>query len=197
MKGSCTVPAGKGELAGLDGGLEEAFAEVLAEEGAAEDGEGRAALADGLLGREDLRLATAREEDDALGSGARGLASQVVDVLGGAGDGEVRGVGEVHGVDAAERGSHVLGSFQSKGGVPERDATRTRRPWVESRCAMRRPVLPVPPRIRVVFSRIASPWVRVLRRACGVRRCGTMPKKSRYRCIHARTGARDPEAFLG
>src|SRR5262249_60369632 len=52
-------------------------------------------------------------------------------------------------------GAQVERSSQSNGGEPDREPTRIGRPRSVRRSATRRPVLPVPPRTRVVFSEFA------------------------------------------
>jgi hypothetical protein len=60
------------------------------------------------------------------------------------------GLHDIGGGDAVERLDQVAGSSRSMGMSPLlRDAVRTGRPAARRRRAMRRPVLPVPPRMRM------------------------------------------------
>ena len=82
-------------------------------------------------------------------AGRHGLRGERRDGVGRAGHGDVGIEGDVDAADAGERGGHVSRSSQSNAGVAEREPIRTGTPRASSRCATRRPVLPVPPRTRM------------------------------------------------
>ena len=151
------ITGGHGDDAVEHRSEEEVLAEVLREPAGAEHRCAGVGGTHGVLADDGVLLAPARQQHEALGAVVSGGVCESPEGVGRAGEAEVRGVGDICGGHAVEDGSQVAGSFQSNGGVEEREPTRRRRSRARIRSATRPPVLPAPPATRITSSMRGAP----------------------------------------
>ena len=96
-----------------------------------------------------FRFAAARQKHEPLDALATARPTRSSDGFGGAGHCEVRIIGDVGRAYAFQRESPSCRVLPVEGGVAEREPIRTGIPFAVSLSATRRPVLPVPPTIRI------------------------------------------------